>query len=247
MVSLGIALALLVVWELGVRSRVIAAFYFPSPSFIAQTFCKLLSDGILIEHLQATLLRLLAGLLMGSLPGLLLGLAMGWSARLREVVDPFIAAVHPLPKIALLPLVMVIFGVGNTSLVIVAAAGAFFPMLINTMAGVRHINPIYFEVARNYGASRSKVFQRVVVPGSLPAILTGLRLAVNTTLLLTVAAEMVSSRRGLGAMIWLTWNTMRTEEIYVALFIITLLGILFAQLLHHLSTRLVPWHAERSG
>jgi NitT/TauT family transport system permease protein len=243
----GIAVGLLVVWELGVRSHVITAFYFPAPAFIAKTLWKLLSNGVLIEHLQATLLRLFAGLLLGSVPGLLLGLAMGWSPKLRDVVDPFIAAVHPLPKIALLPLIMVIFGVRDTSLVIVAAAGAFFPMLINTMAGVRHIDPIYFEVASNYRASRRMVFQRVVVPGSLPAILTGLRLAVNTALLLTVAVEMVSAEQGLGAMIWLTWNTMRIEEIYVSLFVITVLGIVFTLLLQYLSARLTPWHVEGSG
>jgi NitT/TauT family transport system permease protein len=232
---------------LGVRSHVIRAFYFPAPLFIAKTFWEMLADGTLIQHLGATLLRVAAGLLLGSIPGLLLGLAMGWSPKLRHVVDPFIAAAHPLPKIALLPLIMVIFGVRDTSLVIVAAAGAFFPMLINTMAGVRHINPIYFEVARNYRASRSKVFQRVVVPGSLPAILTGLRLAVNTTLLLTVAVEMVSAERGLGAMIWLTWNTMRVEEIYVSLFVITVLGIVFTLLLQLLGKTLTPWHVEGSG
>lgn len=245
--SLGIALALLVVWEVVVRSQLISVFYFPAPSFIAKTFWHMLSDGTLIAHVQATLLRLFAGLLVGSLPGLLLGLAMGWSRTLRDVVDPFIAAVHPLPKIALLPLIMVIFGVGDTSLVIVAAAAAFFPMLINTMAGVRHINPIYFDVARNHRASRGKVFRRVVVPGSLPAILTGLRLAVNTTLLVTVAVEMVSAYQGLGAMIWMTWNTMRMEEIYVALLTITVLGIIFTLLLQRLATRLTPWHVERSG
>jgi len=245
MVSLGIAAATLLMWELVVRSHIISVFYFPAPSFIAETLWKLLSNGTLVAHLQATLLRLFTALLIGSLPGLLLGLVMGWSRHLREIVDPFIAAVHPLPKIALLPLIMVIFGVGDTSLVIVAAAAAFFPMLINTMAGVRHINPIYFEVARNYRASRSKIFKRVVVPGSLPAILTGLRLAVNTTLLVTVAVEMVSSHRGLGAMIWMTWNTMRVEEIYVALLVITALGIIFTRFLQYLTSRLTPWHVER--
>jgi len=112
---------------------------------------------------------------------------------------------------------------------------------------VRHINPIYFDVARNHRASRGKVFRRVVVPGSLPAILTGLRLAVNTTLLVTVAVEMVSAYQGLGAMIWMTWNTMRIEEIYVALLTITVLGIIFTLLLQRLATRLTPWHVERSG
>jgi ABC-type nitrate/sulfonate/bicarbonate transport system permease component len=245
--SLTIAVFCLAAWELAVRGHILSAFYFPSPSFIAETFWKLAREGVLWQHTRATLWRLVAGFSMGVIPGLCLGLLMGWSRHVRDTIDPLIAALHPLPKIALLPLIMVIFGVGDTSLAIVAAAGAFFPMLINTMAGVQQINPIYFQVARNYRASRLKLFQRVVLPGSLPNILTGLRLAANTTLLLAVAAEMVGARHGLGGMIWLAWNTMRTEEIYVCLLTITLLGVLFNALLRWLDICLTPWHEKGSG
>jgi len=121
----------------------------------------------------------------------------------------------------------------------------FFPMLINTMAGVRQISPIYFEVAKNYGASLFKVLTRVVVPGSLPLVLTGTRLALNTALVLTIAVEVVAAQEGLGEMIWFAWQTLRTEELYATLIVIAALGISFNLILQRLTARLVPWQVER--
>ena len=128
---------------------------------------------------------------------------------------------------------------------VVVAVGVFFPMLINTMAGVRQISLIHFEVAQNYGASLFKVFTRVVVPGSLPLVLTGARLALNIALLLTIAVEMVAAQEGLGEMIWFAWETLRTEELYASLIVIAALGISFNFLLQRLRARLVPWQVER--
>jgi len=231
-------------WEIAARTGVISTLAFPAPSAICRAFVRVLQNGILGTHLASTLLRMAAGLGVGGALGLLAGLFMGWSKRLRTVVDPFIAAAHPVPKIAILPLIMLIFGIGEGSKVIVIALAAFFPMMINTMAGVRQISPVYFEVAANYGASRKKVFTRVVLPGSLPFVLSGLRLALNSALLLTIAVELVSSQQGLGAMIWFAWETLRTEDLYAALAVTALLGISGNFFLQWLASRLVPWQVE---
>jgi NitT/TauT family transport system permease protein len=235
----------LAAWEWRVRTGGLSALFFPAPSTIALTLVRLLTSGELAIHLSATLSRLLLGFALGGLPGLILGLAMGWSRWLRAVVDPFIAAAHPVPKIAVLPLIMIIFGIGESSKVVVVAVAVFFPMLINTMAGVRQISPIHFEVAQNYGASLFKVFTRVIVPGSLPLVLTGTRLALNIALLLTIAVELVAAREGLGEMIWFAWQTLRTEELYASLIVIAALGFSFNFLLQRLTARLVPWRVER--
>ncbi len=232
-------------WEWQVRTGGLSALFFPAPSVIALTFVRLLTSGELAVNVGATLSRLLLGFALGGLPGLILGLAMGWSRRLRVVVDPFIAAAHPVPKISVLPLIMIIFGIGESSKVVVVAVAVFFPMLINTMAGVRQISPIYFEVAQNYGAGLFKVFTRVIVPGSLPLVLTGARLALNTALLLTIAVELVAAQEGLGAMIWFAWETLRTEELYASLAVIAALGISFNLILQRLTARLVTWQVER--
>jgi ABC-type nitrate/sulfonate/bicarbonate transport system permease component len=239
-----IVVVILVAWELAVRTGKISALFFPAPSVIVRTLIRLLTSGRLIVNAGATLSRVLVGFALGGITGVVIGLLMGWSHRLRSVVDPLIAAAHPIPKIAVLPLIMIIFGIGESSKMIVVALAAFFPMLINTMAGVRQIHPIHFEVAKNYGASLTKVFTRVVIPGSLPLVLTGMRLALNIALLLTIAVELVAAQNGLGAMIWLAWETLRTEELYASIVVTAALGIGFNLILQRLTRCLVPWRVE---
>lgn len=240
-----IAAGLLLAWEGLVAVGAVDALFFPPPTAIGATAVRLIGNGKLLGHVGVTLGRLFGGLLLGALPGLLLGLTMGWSRRLRGVVDPFVAAFHPVPKTALLPLFMVILGLGEAPKVVVVALAAFFPMLINSMAGVRQISPIHFEVAENYEAGPLKVLSRVVLPGSLPLVLAGLRLAFNTALVVVIAVELLAARRGLGAMIWSAWETMRTEELYAAVAVAGIIGITAGALLQRLTVRLVPWQTER--
>lgn len=242
---LAIAIAILVIWEAGGRLGVIPALFFPAPSTIAGTMGRLIANGKLPTNLGATLFRMLSGLVLGGSIALVLGLAMGASSRLRALIDPFIAATYPIPKLAVFPLIMIIFGIGETSKLIVIALSTFFPMLINTVAGVRQISPIYLEVADNYGANLFQIFTRVTLPGSLPMVLAGLRLAFNTSLLITIAVELVAAQKGIGAMIWLAWETLRTEELYASLFVVVTMGIGFNWLLNYLTARLVPWQVER--
>ena len=232
-------------WEWAAREGVVSMLFFPAPSAILSALLHTVSDGTLATHVMATLGRLMAGLVLGAGPGLVAGLCLGWSPRLRTTADPLIAFLHPLPKIAVLPLVMIVFGIGEASKIVVVALGAFFPMLIAVMAGVRQIHPDTFEAAQAYGANRRQVFAHVVVPGSLPLVLTGLRLSFNIGLLLTVAVELTSAQEGLGKMIWLAWQTMRTENLYAALFVLAALGAGFNALLAAAGERLAPWQVER--
>lgn len=240
-VAIVAAVVLVAAWEVGVRAGAVDALHFPAPSTIARTLGSLTAEGVLGTHVWATLARVLWAVLIGGGVGLILGLAMGRSIRLRSAIDPFVAALHPLPKIAILPLIMVIFGIGDMSLVIVIAAGAFFPMLITTMTGVMQISPIYEDVARLYHTSTSRVMLRVVLPGSAPSVLTGLRLALNTALLIAIAVEMVAAREGLGSMIWLGWTTLRTEEIYVAIVVTILFGLGVNLAISAITYLALPW------
>jgi len=243
--STAVVLLPLAGWEWLVRSARVSPLFFPAPSAIALTLLQLLKSDKLAINLAATLSRVFLGFVLGAVPGLILGLIMGWSHRLRVFIDPFIAAAHPVPKIALLPLIMIIFGIGESSKVAIVGMAAFFPMLINAMAGVRQISLIHFEVAENYGASLIKVFTRVVVPGSLPLVLTGARLALNAALLLTIAVELLTAQKGLGVMVWFAWQTLRTEELYASVAVTAALGISFNLLLQRLAVHLVPWQVER--
>lgn len=233
-------------WELASWASIISPLFFPAPSMVIETIFRLFANGELTDNLLATLARLLSGFLLGSLVGLALGITMGWSAATRQVMDPLIAAVHPVPKISIFPLIMIIFGIGALSKTIVIAIAAFFPMVINTMAGVRQISPIYFEVASNYGARPWQVFRHVILPGSSPMILAGVRLALNLSLSITTAIELLMGRNGLGSMIWLSWQTLRIEELYAAVFCLAMIGVSIRLLVNFLASRLVPWQEVNS-
>jgi NitT/TauT family transport system permease protein len=241
LLPVGVVVGLLVIWEVMARAGLLPAVLFSSPTTVVATLVDSLRSGEMFRHATATLARMIPGLLLGAIPGLLLGLAMGSSNGLRRALDPLLMMIHPIPKIAILPLLMIFLGIGEASRIAVAAVAAFFPMLINTMAGVRQIDPVYFEVAKNYGASRMKLVTRVVLPGSLPMALSGLRLAANVTLLVTISAEIVMANEGLGSLVWLAWETLRIELLYATLIVVSLLGIGISTGLHWLHGRLAPW------
>ena len=235
--------AIVIAWELWARGKSTSVILFPPPSVIAATLLKQARNGDLLKTVGATLRRLAAGVVIGGVPALLLGLLMGFSAKVRAAVDPLVAAAHSIPKIAVLPILMILLGIGEAPKIAVVAAAAFFPILINTMAGVRQISPIHFEVAHSYGASAPRIFWRVLVPGSLPQILSRTRLALNGALLITIALEIVAARNGLGAAIWLAWQTLRVEELFAALAVASFLGVSFNATLVLIERRLVPWHS----
>lgn len=238
------------IWELLADFKLISTLFFPAPHEILVTFWKMLVAGKFVAfhkpdfpgNLIVSLIRVALGVLAGLLPGVLLGLAMGWSKRVREVLDPFIAATNPIPKLAIFPLIMIIFGIGEASKIVSIAITTFFPMLINSMAGVRQLNPVYFEVAQNYGANRWKTFTRVVLPGSLPMILAGFRIAFSLAFVITIAVELLTANAGLGVLIWFSWETLRTEDLYATLFVISVVGYLINVVLVKFSYYLTPWY-----
>jgi NitT/TauT family transport system permease protein len=185
------------------------------------------------------------GLVGGVLTGLLLGLGMGMSTRLRRLADPIVAALHPIPRLAFFPLLIVVLGIGEASKLAAVSIGAFFPMLLNTVAGVRSMNPVHLELARSFGATRRQMFLRVLLPGSLPLMLTGLRLSANVAFHATIGVEMVGSRTGIGSLLWLSWQTFRIDQLYATLVIIATIGIGLAALIRWVTVRGAPWLAER--
>lgn len=242
--SATVAVSLLLAWELLAARGALSRVFFPTPSALA---AFLVRDGVLRElaaHAAATLGRIAVGLPLGAIPGLALGIAMGRSAWVRAFVDPFVAALHPVPKIALLPLALIAFGIGNVSVIALVALAAFFPVLIGAMAGVRQISPIHFEVARNYRAGRSLAFFRVLLPGCLPSTLAGTRVAMNNALMVATSVEMIGGKRGLGSLLWHSWETLRLEWFYLGLAVLSLVGLGLNLLLARASRRLLRWMIE---
>jgi len=233
---------LLLAWELLARLGLISRIFLPAPTRIFSYLIESLVEGDLLPAVGATLGRMAGGFLLGAIPALLLGWAMGLNRSVRMFFDPFVAALHPVPKIAIFPLLMLVFGLGELSKVVAIGISTFFPLMINTFAGTRQIHPVYFEVARNYGADRWNILRRVVLPGSLPMVLAGARIGLNMSLVIAIAVELLAGRRGLGVMIWFAWQTLRVEQLYAALFVTALIGIGLNAFLAWLSGRLAPWH-----
>ena len=240
-VSILSPLALLLLWEALVRTRVLDVRFFPAPSQVLGTLVSLNLSGELPQDVLVSLSRIAAGFALGASAGIALGLLMGVSRVIRAAVNPLVGTIYPIPKIAILPLVMLIFGLGEPSKYVIVAIGVFFLVLLNTAAGVMNIEKIYLDVGRNFGAHRSDVLLTIALPGALPFIFTGLRLGWGTGLLLIVAAEFISAKSGIGYLIWTSWQTFAVEEMYVGLITISALGLVSFALFDVLERWLIPW------
>ena len=245
--ALLLGLALLVTWELAGRFGWLESAFVSSPTRVVEALAGLIQSGELVDNLRITGGRMVVALIAGGGLGLILGLFLGLSRGLRQLLDPFIAALHPVPRMALLPIVLMLFGLGFFSKTLVVAISCFFPMVINTTAGVRQVDANYLDAARLFGATRARTLRRVVLPASLPMILAGARLSLTRVLGSTVGLELITADTGLGAMLFMAWQTYRSEDLYATVVVIAVLGILFRFVVDTLSRRLVPWQDPDAG
>lgn len=232
---------LLLLWEAAAQLRWIDVRFFPPPSGIVHQIGVLIASGELVTNTLASLRRLGLGMLLGGVPALFLGLAMGISRPLRAAIDPLVSATYPIPKSAILPLVLLIFGLGEMSKVVMVALGAFYPILINTVLGVVNLDKIYLDVGHNYRADRWQVFRTIALPGALPSIMAGVKLAVGMGLILIAISEMVAANDGIGYMIWNSWQVLTVDTMYVGLLVIAILGFVFSLVLDEIERMLIPW------
>jgi ABC-type nitrate/sulfonate/bicarbonate transport system permease component len=237
-------IGLLMVWEIAARFGLIDTRFFPAPSSILALLVQMLQTGELVTHTLASLERLAWGTVIGGIPAVVLGVAMGLNRATRAIFDPLIAATYPIPKSSILPLALLIFGLGEASKIFMVAIGVFFPLAINATTGVLEINKIYLDVGRNYKASRWNTFWTIALPGALPVIMTGLKLGVGIGLILIAVAEMIGANSGLGRLIWSAWETFAVEQMYVGLFMIALIGFVLTVGLNELERFIIPWKAN---
>lgn len=233
--------ALLALWELVVRVHLMDARFFPAPSMIVADFGNYAQSGQLATDTLATLQRIVIGFVIGAIPGTMFGLIMGINRWVRAALDPVVSILYPIPKIAILPLVLLIFGIGEASKYALVAIGVFFIMLINTESGVRQIEKIYLDVAQAYRIRPLSFYARVLLPGALPSVFAGIKLSIGVGIILAVAAEFTAAKSGLGFTIWNGWQTLQVERMYVALVMVSLLGFVLTTLLDEAEKLLIPW------
>jgi NitT/TauT family transport system permease protein len=237
-------IGLLLVWEALLQLGFGDRRFIPAPSDIGVRFGHLTASGELGWHVAVTLYRVFAGFLVGSVPAVVVGLLMAMFRPVRILVDPLIAALFPIPKIALMPLLLLAFGFGDASKIALVAIAVFFPVVVNTYTGAANIDRIYWDVAKNYGASQAVLFSRIVFFGALPTIFAGLRIALAVSFIVLVASEFVASKTGIGYLIWNSWELLQVDTMFVGIVTVGILGLITSVLFQEVERKVIPWKAE---
>ncbi|HEY7666475.1 MAG TPA: ABC transporter permease [Xanthobacteraceae bacterium] len=237
-------IGLIVVWQVLLMLGIGDRRFIPAPSDIARRFVTLAGSGELEWDVAVTLYRVFLGYVIGAVPAVAVGLLMAMFKPVRVFFDPLIAVLFPIPKIALMPLLLLAFGFGDASKVALVAIAVFFPVIINTYVGAANIEKIYWDVARNYGASQTVMFTRVVFFGALPMIFAGLRIALAVSFIVLVASEFVSTKSGVGYLIWNSWELLQVDVMFVGIVTIGILGLITSVLFQELERWAIPWKAE---
>jgi ABC-type nitrate/sulfonate/bicarbonate transport system permease component len=240
----GSVLLFLGVWETISRSGTIKPLFISSPTLILKAAYGLFSSGEIYHDLYVSGSEFMLGFFLSILFGIPLGLLAGWYRRFYFIIDPFISALYATPRIALLPLIIIWLGIGIWSKVGIVFLGAFFPICVNSLAGVRTVDEELIKAARSFGANDMRIFRTVILPSSVPFVLTGLRLGVGRGLVGIVAGELYAATAGLGYLINVAGATFQTAKVFVGILIIAAFGMIFVELFTRLERKFDKWRPQ---
>ena len=232
---------LLIIWETGSRLGLISELVLPAPSEAWGAFMELVQSGNLQKHLGASLQRLVIGFSAGTTLGLVVGTAIGLSSYARAGLSPLVSAIFPIPKIALLPLFIIWFGIGEGSKVATILFGCFFPTVIATYGGIDSVDRTLIRMGQSFGLSRWEIVRKIVLPAALPAILSGMRISASIAIILLVAAEMIGAEYGIGAYVLLAGNLMSTDQLIAGVAILSVMGLIVSWLITRLEKAFLSW------
>jgi len=236
--------SVIVLWELLVRVGLVRALFVSSPSGIALATIDAIQDGSLGQSIAASLTEYFLGFSAAAVTGILVGLGAGWSRRINSMVSPWIAVLYAMPHVALIPLAILWFGIGLSYKVFFVFLISFFPIAINTLAGVQATEAHYLEVAKSFRASQLRVFRTVVLPGATPFIMSGLRLGAGRAWIGVVVAGLVGANSGLGFMIGQSSEMLDIGKMMMAIIVIGLFGMVFIELMRLVEKRFDAWRPE---
>jgi ABC-type nitrate/sulfonate/bicarbonate transport system permease component len=234
-------MAFVVIWQLVAFRRIVPELFLPGPIDIANAFAAYVARGSIWPDMWISGQELAYGFLLSIAVGLPLGMLMGWYRRLNQAFDPFVTFFYSIPRIALTPLLIIWFGIGINSKIAVVFLGAVFAILINTAAGVKNLDPALIKAARSFGASDAQLFRTVVLPGSVPFILTGIRLGLGHALTGVVVAELIAAQAGVGRMMADAGATFQTSKVFVGLVIVATTGVVLTIVLSRIERRFQSW------
>lgn len=233
----------LLLWQLAPTLGLVDEVFLPPFSVVAQAFADLVTSGEMWTHVSASLSRSLAGYSLALVAGIPVGIAIAWYKPVADFLNPILEMFRNTAALALLPVFLLILGIGETSKVAIVVYASFFPILLNTITGVRTVDPLLVKSAASLGFSPIRLFQKVILPAALPSIFTGLRMAAASSILVLLAAEMFGARAGLGYLITAAQQNFAIPNMYAGILAISLLGLAFNGLLVALERRLSRWRA----
>jgi len=232
-------------WELSTRFEILNPFFFPPFTKIIAKGYELFANGTIWEHMWFSLTNFIIGFVISVALGVVIGIPMGWYKSVSKTFDPLLSGVYATPLIALLPLIIMMFGLGAISKIIMTVLAAVFPILINTMAGIANTDHRLITMARAFGAKDSTIFLKVSVPGSLPYIAAGMRVALGRALVYIVVAEQYGAATGLGYLSSVAAQRFQMAAMFVPIVIIAALGAGLNELLKMVETHLEKWKPPR--
>jgi ABC-type nitrate/sulfonate/bicarbonate transport system permease component len=233
--------ALLAAWWAASASRLAGPVALPPPGEVLAALADLAASGELARHVGASLRRLVAGGVLGGVLGALVGLLIGLSSLARAVGLPLVAALFAIPKIALLPLFIIWLGVGEASKVATIALGVFSPMAIAAFSGVDGVDRSLIRMAQSFEIPTSAIVRRIVIPGATPSLIAGTRIAAAIAIVLLTAAEMIGAQHGVGALILMSGNLMRTDQLLAGIIVLAIMGVALSALITLAERRLLRW------
>jgi NitT/TauT family transport system permease protein len=230
----------LVLWQVSVAGSD-RSLALPPPVDVLAAFQDLLASGELEKHVWTSLGRLASGWVLGVPLGIVVGFAIGLSTLARSAALPLILAAFPIPKVALLPLFIVWFGIGEGSKIATIAIGIFPPMVIATCAGVDGVDRALIRMGQSFGIPTAAILRRIILPGAMPTILSGVQISTSIGILLLVAAEMIAADHGVGALVIRAGNLMRTDQLMVGVLLLAAFGLLTSQMIALVKRSLLRW------
>lgn len=231
----------IVLWQAASSFGWVSTVFLPSPVAIALALWHLAASGALVRHLSVSLMRIGGGWAVGTVAGLIVGLNMGLFTTARAAGLPLVSAIFPIPKIALLPLLILWLGIGETSKIATIALGVFFPTCLSVYAGVGSVPSNLIRMAQSFEIPYLDIVRKVIIPGAMPSILAGFRISASIALLLVVSAEMIGAENGIGAFILQAGNLMQTDQLLAGVIILSIIGLTIGKILGMIEARLLHW------
>ena len=228
-------------WQIAGSAGLVNPLFLPAPLAIARAIWQLALSGALWHHLSWSIMRIGTGWILGTVAGVAVGFAIGLSSLARGVGITFISALFPIPKIALLPLLILWLGIGEEPKIATIALGVFFSTAISVYSGVDNVPRNLIRMAQSFNVPFHAIVIRVIWPGALPSILAGFRITASVALLLVVSAEMIGAEYGIGAFVLQAGNLMQTDQLLAGVVILSLFGLAVGRLINWLETRLLHW------